>query len=577
MKKHDLILIATSSEQYNHHPASATIALATISFWLKEKGILNVALFPEEDVTLLNSIDKLSAFLSGNRAPYIGISCWSNSFTTAVEYSGLIRRVDSNTVIIGGGAHFNSAENIEKALNEKLFDIIFYGGAEPFLDFMSSIAAGKTAVRKTEGELSIDGFIPESGLCRSGHKIPRRGNMTLSAVPVSHLSDIGGHISAMFSDFCSNGCDYCTINMSSLPPEARIQTEQMVINEYKKLKSFSNLPVTVAILDSSPFLVKNKPHTIATLERLSGAGDDITYSIFADPLDFDEEFAQTVIKFNIITFFIGRDRITEDTFVGRRFGGKLRSLEILEKEKLLLTAFLEKMSVEPLRRELYIGYIASPFDTARDADMMIDEIGLYINSAAGNVTVRISMFILNPYIGTKIYKHAADKAWDISEFHYPYPNVWCSADTKIVWLELLRFVISPLFSSGNMPLLGLSMLRFARDYAFGDRKPCALPPELGSKIKDVASKVMDNIINMDLGNEKTLDEWFSHLEELYYSGFMLASIAMNEQLINKYSTDAIMQNIKQYDIMIHPLRKDFKLISLKPLSGTWYGRFDKSN
>jgi hypothetical protein len=573
MEKHDLILIATSSEQANYFPASATIALATISYWLRKDG-MNAALFPEdESVTVVNACDALTDFLSENSAPFIGISCWSNSFTTAVEYCRQIRRIAPDTIIIGGGAHFNYMYNIENALDASLFDIIFHGGADPFLEFMSNVASGATTVQKNTGRLIISGPVPNSGLCVKGGISPRRGKLSRAAAPISYISDTGGHISALFSDFCSNGCDYCTVNMSKTPAEAREDTARMVASAYEQLKATSDLPVKIALMDSSPFLDKNKTNTVATLERLSGLGRDISYNVFADPLDLDDSFAEVAVKHNITTIFIGRDRVSEDLFMGRRHAGKVRTSELLDKEKNLLVAFIEKMALEPIEREIYVSYIASPFEAAQNLDLLIDEVALYLKAATGKVVVYPSIFILNPYGGTKVARRAEGMAWDVSEFSYPYPNAWYAAETVMVWLELVRFIVSPLFSTGNLPLLALAMLKFARDYEFGERKPAPLPSGLTPKMKSVAEKLMDDIIKMKLGDEKTLSGWFLHLEEIYYRGFLLAGAAMNEEQLERYGADMMLKHIKRYDVMINQLRKDFELLRSKTLSGSWYARF----
>jgi hypothetical protein len=574
MKKHSVILIATSGEQSAYHPAHATIALATISHWLKVRGIADTAMFPEDgSVNVLNAVDSLKAFLEKHSAPLIGISCWSSSFSTASMYSALIRRMTPGTILIGGGVHFNTRDNIKNALNSEIFDIVFSGGADPFFEFMESVESGGTKVRRTPQGLSVTGPVPSSGFCIKGGDMPRYGRLTVPVAPVVSLSDTDAQISVLFSDFCSNGCDYCTVYMNKTSRETRVEAVRMVEEAYKQIKSVSDVPVNIAVMDSSPFLEANRADTEATLETLSALGNDISYTVFADPLDLDNTFDRLITKYNITAFFFGRDRISKDSFVGRRWHGRLRTLEILNTEKEHMAVFIEKMARGPVMKEIYIGYIASPFDTMQEADMLIDEIDMYMRAAGGKAMVRPSVFILNPYIGTKVHKRAADKVWDISEFFYPYPNVWHSADTRMVWLELVRLVVSPLFSAGNMPFLALAMLRFARDYEFGERKPAVLPEDLYPAVKDTASKIMDDIIRMDLGNEKTLEGWFSHLEEIYFRGFLLAGAAMNREQFARYGADTILQHIKRSDAMIHRLRQDFKFITSKNRSGSWYDRF----
>jgi hypothetical protein len=48
-------------------------------------------------------------------------------------------------------------------------------------------------------------------------------------------------------------------------------------------------------------------------------------NVFADPSDLDDDFYRLVERFSMCIFFIGRDRIVENSFVGRKLNGRLRT------------------------------------------------------------------------------------------------------------------------------------------------------------------------------------------------------------------------------------------------------------
>ncbi|MDR0454343.1 MAG: radical SAM protein [Deferribacteraceae bacterium] len=574
MIEHTLILISTSGEQERLHDASGTLSIASLLFWLNEAGIDDAAFFPEDDaeITIAGMENRFEYFLDNNAAKIFGISVWSNSFTIAKKYAETIRRRYPDSIIIGGGAHFNSRDNIDIVLNSKTFDMVCYGGADPFFQLMTDIKSKKIKLLKKDGGLKIDGKMPETGLYYLGGPILRAGQFDKAAIPVIYRLENCFEISALFSDFCSNGCDYCTVHKRKNTLNSRLDTEDMVLQAYDYLKTVSDETVNISILDSSPFLDKNRKNTVRTLKKLSYYAKDVTFTVFADPTDFDEEFKKIVKEYKVRTIFLGRDRVNEDLFTGRKFNGKLRKKHELASEQKMVADFIYDMNSEKQSMELFIGYIASPFDTKNDASALIDEINLFKNKAGGGLVVQPNIFLLNPYRGTNVWKRSVEIAWDVHEFAFPYPNVWHGSKTNMVWLELLRLVVSPMFSAGCAFEASLAMLKFAKNLAFGGDEETGLSGQTDI-MRDVAEQAVKKIILMNLGSEKSIDEWFMHLEEIYLTGLLLVSAAVNSGTIKKHGAEKIMQYIKDNNIMIAPLKEDFKLIKNKKLKGTWYERF----
>ncbi len=574
--RHELILIATSGEQGRFHTAESTIPLATISFWLEREGAKDIAFFPSDgyEADISNAAGQFECFLSAHTAPVFGISCWSNSFTSAVRYSSQIRAKYRDAIIIGGGAHFNSRDNMRKALDEDIFDMVLIGGADPFLEFMKNIREKRTSAAKTAGGIRINGIMPGSGLHWRGSSRLPHGRFSKAAVPVMFMTENGGEVTAIFSDRCGNGCEYCTVHMNNPAPQSREITENMVAESCLYLQSVNGKPVNIAIMDSSPFLDTNRKETAGTLKKISAACKNIRYTVLADPHDFDAGFEELVLRYNIATIFIGRDRISADSFIGRRLHGRLRATEELDRERETLAGFIRGMNTQPAARELYIGYIASPYETEEEADMLINEIAYFVGAAEGKTVVQPNIFILNPYRGTKVWKKAGNAAWDVAEFEYPYPNVWHGAGTRMVWLELLRLIVSPVFSTGKLPEAGLVMLRFARECEFGSGAPVKYFHSLPDAVTGVMDGIMAKISAMRPGNENSIEEWFAHIEELYWMGLLLVSAVTEPEQFAENGPERMMNHIKRSDIMITPLLNDIRLISGKKETGDgWYSRF----
>lgn len=572
---YSVIFLNTTHEQGVFYPGDATLGISTLQYWLANAGVTSTAAFPEDDSSnILNIEENFKNYILSHSAVLFAISCWSNTFTVADSYADMIRKCRPDALIVGGGAHFHSRKNIEKALHKGNFDMIFRGGADPFFEMCKALFITRTlSAKRSEKGLVFTGTPPPNGifyLNQGKVNACRHGVLTKAVMPVMHISEEYGEITALFSDECANNCDYCTVFKNKADRNTRHDTEELVIDAYGQLKNVYDGRVRISIMDSSPFLAGNRAETYGTIRRLTALGKNIDFSVLADPYDLDDDFIKFMKQYPINVVFLGRDRINEDHFIGRRLRGVLRTQAELDVERGTINNFISTFADE--KREIYIGYIASPYDTPDDADSFIYELGL-LTSFSGTLIVQPNLFILNPYGGTTVGRKSEDAAWDIGEFSYPYPNVWYGEDVQMVWLELLRLVVSPVFSTGCEPSVGMSLLRFARKLVFGgDWQP---PEDMDSGLYKMLVDFTNTVTEMNLGGEDSITEWCGHLVEIYWYGLLFVAAVKNPDTFSKYGAQRLKAYISQHDIMINLLKKDLELICSKQHEGTWYNRFKK--
>ena len=571
MQNYSIVFLNTTDSQGLLIPAEATLAISTLRYWLLEYGIDDTAVFPDStDVDVSTVRKRFEAFISDHNAIIYAISCWSSSYTTALMYTEVIRDKRPDTVIVGGGAHFNSRDSIYKALRVDGFDIVFQGGAEPFFEFCKNVFIDKTLELSKGPSVTLKGDVPKAGLffISDGElKTSRCGVLKKAVVPVSQIHDGYAEITALFSDTCGNNCDYCSVQKGNFGKKSRAETEELITEALQRLSRVWNGPILLSIRDSNPFFAQTRGLTFESIKRLATLDNRLYFSVLADPADLDSEFIEFAKQCRLKILFVGRDRIVEDEFIGRRLQGHLRSQQQLDTERRNLAAFIRAM--KGMHCDVLIGYIASPYDTAEYAVMLVEEIRDYIGDVH-SARVVPDIYLLNPYNGTAVFNKAGANAWDISEFSYPYPNVWNDKNTEMVWLELLRLTVAPVLSAGGAQM-GLFLLEFSAHCAFGSSFPTtsAVPTELRS----MAESFTKTVSTMRLGDEATLEGWQNHLRELYLWGLMMSTAAQNPHLIVDYGIEWLKSYVKANDIFSDHFERDLKLIASKQLEGTWYERW----
>ncbi len=568
-----IFLNTTTDEQGCLIPAEQTLAVATLRYWLGREGITDTAVFPEISDIDANTVRRhFTEFIAGHKAVIYAISCWSSSYHTALLYTEIIRAQRPEAIIIGGGAHFHSRENISKALMHGGFDLIFQGAADPFFEFCKNFFIDHNLTLVKAPSISLNGKIPKEGLfyIMDGKlNFSRHGVLTRAVVPITQLTGDYAEMIALFSDECGNNCDYCSVFKNRTNEVIRAEAEELIRQAYNRLKAVWNGQVILSIMDSSPFLDKNRARSFASIKRLAAMDSRLHFSVLADPDDLDEEFIAFSKENRIKIFFIGRDRIVEDAFVGRRLRGRLRTPQQLEDERCALADFIRGM--EGTYCDMFIGYIASPFDTAENAALLAEEIR-YFTRIARMVKVVPNIFVLNPYAGTSVYRKSGGKAWDISEFRYPYPNVWNDREAEMIWLELLRLTVAPVFVAGGLQM-GLYLLEFAAHLAFGNPLPSVAG--LTDEMRLLADYFTENVNSMDLGKEPSLKEWQEHVNELRQWGLIMALAAGSPGMLTEYGIERLISYVMDNDTLAGLFHQDLELIASKDFEGTWYERWRK--
>jgi len=575
MNRYDLIFLVVRETSTYFHSVEEDAAAATLVYYMTEAGLTHLTAFPstEEDKYAGSIYKQFSKFLESNTAPIFCISCWTSTYAIASDFAEMIRKAYPDTLIVAGGIHFSSMEETEYALKKGVFDIIFRGGGEPFLEFIKlSIVQKKLKINKRNGELNITGDFTCKGACYlKDQKIQNigRGSFNLPVVPLVGVTSDGIDIRVMLSDSCPNGCDYCFIQPSVTSSEYWPTLVSWVADVAVELKNQYGQNAMLSLSDSAPFNKKNRNRTIQYLKMQSKKVTFDGMNVFVDPVDLDEAFYKIVAEFKINTFFIGRDRIEADDFVGRKCNGQLRSTEQLDSELESIFAFMEYLNTlkSKLTNEIYLGYIISPYEKVEYSRKLIDELTdiAVRSSKLENVRVQSNLFLLNPYPGTKVSKRAEGEFIPMRYFYHPYPNVWVGKDTVNIYLEIIRLVIAKMFCNNDNIAFYKPMLELAHSLQFNADYNYKLIDDIENmSLKNFAYEIIERILSMELGEESSLDAYLNNIVTLYYIGCMV-TVVMNKPELLKYKNlyDSIVKN----DKAVMFLKKDLSLIRRYALAG----------
>lgn len=575
MNRYDLIFLVVRETSTYFHSVEEDAAAATLVYYMTEAGLTHLTAFPstEEDKYAGSIFKQFGKFLERNIAPVFCISCWTSTYAIASDFAGMIRKAYPDALIVAGGIHFSSLEETEYALKKGVFDIIFRGGGEPFLEFIKlSLVDKKLKINKRNGELDITGDFTSKGACYLiNEKILNigRGSFNLPIVPLVGVTNDGIDIRVMLNDSCPNGCDYCFIQPSTTSSDYWPTLVNWVADAAVELKNQYGQNAILSLSDSAPFNKKNRNRTIQYLRMQNKNVKFDGMNVFVDPVDLDEEFYKIVEEFNINTFFIGRDRIEEDDFVGRKCNGQLRSTEQLDRELESIFDFMEYLNTlkGKLTSEIYLGYIISPYEKAEYSRKLIDELTAIAmrSSKLDNIRVQSNIFLLNPYPGTKVAKRAEGEFIPMRYFYHPYPNVWVGKDTVNVYLEIIRLVIAKMFCNNDIITFYKPMLELAHSLQFNADYNYKLIDDIENiSLRGFASEIIERIFSMGLGEESSLDAYLDNILTLYYIGCMV-TVVMNKPELLKYKN--LYDSIVKSDKAVMFLKKDLSLIRRYALAG----------
>jgi len=576
MHEYDLIFLVLRETSTYFHTVEEDAAAATLVYYLQEKGVQHLAVFPsaDEDKYSGSIYNQFTKFLEHNTAPIFCISCWTSTFAIASDFAGMIKKRYPDALIVAGGIHFSSIEETEYSLKKGVFDIIFRGGGEPFLEFIKqSVVDKKLKIQKSNGEIDIIGNFSNNGVCylKNGEiQNKGRGSFHLPLVPLAGLTkDDDLDIRILLNDSCPNACEYCFIQPSGTKIEHWPTLTNWVTGITDEFKRQSGQNVVLSLSDSAPFNKNNRSQTIKYLRMQNKNVDFDGMNVFVDPTDLDEEFYEIVEEFNINNVFIGRDRIMGDNFVGRNLNGELRSSEQLDQELNLILDFMGYLNTvkNNLMNEVYIGYIISPYENAGYSRKLIDELSLIANHSNKfeNLRVQSNIFLLNPYPGTKVAKKAKGEFIPMRNFYHPYPNVWTGKNTVNIYLEMVRLIIAKMFCNNMNISFYRPMFELAHSLQFKTEYNHKLIDDIESvSLRNFAAEVIGKIFNMNLGEEDNLDNYLDNILSLYYIGCMVSLVMSRPELL-KYKN--LYDLIVKEDKTVSFLKRDLKLIKGYTLAG----------
>jgi len=568
MQHHDIIFLILKETASFFHMLEEDPAALTLTHYLYEAGVQDVALFPEKesDKYIAEIESAFEHFLAKHSATIYCISCWTSTYAVSMDFAKKIRDTKPESIIVAGGPHFFSIDEIRHTLGTGLVDVVFKGGGEPFLKFAESLFVDKTvrAVWK-EGRAEFEGNLPAKGMyvLKDGI-LSGRGSGTFPYPVVPMVGEANDYIEirTMLNDSCTNACDYCVIEHSRTDEKYIPALEQSIKNTLEQIEKPPAFETILSLSDSSPFSRANRPATVKFLENVKKQTSFDGMNVFIDSSDLDEDFRGIVERFNISTFFIGRDRVVEDAFVGRKFNGRLRTAKELDDERQVLKDFLCFLDGRKTQRkqEVFLGYILSPYETESGSRKLFQEIIDFSarTSDENHLRVQSNLFLLNPYPGTAVARRAAGDFIPMRYFYHPYPNAWIGEDTVGIYLEMVRLIVAKMFCNSENVAFYRPILQLAHDMQF----KCDFDYRLLDDINDVnlrnfASMLVDTILTMNLGSEERLDDYFSHILKIYYLGCMMAVVMYRPEYMNH---KGLYDKIVKEDGAAELLKKDFRTL-----------------
>ena len=576
MNVYDVIFVNAKETLYNFHTVNDSAAVPTLLYYLREFGVANTTSFPPTEDQLNISVvrEEFKKFLSHNYAPVFGISFWTNTHAFAMDFAQDIREAYPEALIVGGGPHYLSDEEIGVDLESRLIDLAFKGGAEPFFNFARSFFISKDiSVEKKEKGLKITGNIPDSGLhylSEDGAPVRKKsGKLGYPVCPLVTFTEKGADIRVLVTDICINQCDYCVIDNKKQDQQYLPLLYEWLEQIVRDVQEDYQGPIMFSLSDSAPFALFNRKKTKTFLDGLKKRWPDAEYNIFMDPSDIDDDFLECVERYNLSSFFMGRDRIVEDRIVGRRLKGAYRTQEQLDSEYESVKVFLKFLSerAKDIQQDVYIGYILSPFEKEQDSQRMIDEI-LEITSftgKGGKLMAQANIFLLNPYPGSKVAEKLQGKYVPMRYFYHPIPNAWVSEDSNTIFLELARHIIVKLFCNLDTSGIYRPLLQLAHDIQFGRIFDWRLVEMIENRtMKDLARYVVEHVLAMELGKEKDLEAYFDNLLNLHYLGCMVPVVLKRPDLFKRKD---LPDAIKAADMGAPLLKRDLEVLKRAAMEG----------
>lgn len=342
---------------------------------------------------------KISKEIKQNNVEAVLVSVTSPYLALINNVCGKVKQ-KSDIPCIGGGPFFIEDEKLYNVLKASNIDAWCVGHASPIPPFLNDYQEGKLIFENNafSGSTSQE----EGMFLKTKEEIVGKGRgefpyKNLKSFVVDGLEDSNLKVDFFGTSNCKNQCDYC----SACKGGGEIPIAWWIDN-MKKLAEKKNLKeVLINHYEENPLV----PYNIKTTKKFWNSLINLGISpkllnCYLDPSatyktnNLRESLKEVTFEGSV--FSVGRDTCSEETSkkLGRRYLGKIRDQEMLDREHSALTDFIQE--VEGI---CAVYYILTPWETENSANALLEE---WEELLAINNNIHISGFPLIPHFGTPI-------------------------------------------------------------------------------------------------------------------------------------------------------------------------------
>jgi hypothetical protein len=465
-------------------PGNQHLGLLTIKEGLRTAGFNDVLLLPDKKTDAISGLETMLGSLKKTgtgQNTLFGITVMTECYSNFVSISGMIRKLFPKSAIIGGGPHFQREpwneydDPVKAALKEGLVDAVGVKHGKSIVDLITEHNGDLAAASKIPGLYALD----SSGQV-SGHgfgRYPKVGRLPYITYERPMTHSFIHVVQTVIDDSCSNLCDFCSINKSSMTPK---ELAKKTLEE-----AFSQSKEGFLVLqDSNPFERGKLGFYREVFGGLGKKNEKILKSGFAHPALFaDEAYLPELSEFlfenNFRKIFVGRECFSEEfaRIIGSRYNNKLKSQGQLDAEKAGIEQFIDKLEqnnnvrasrgLSPRHYEIKISYIVTPYGTKESYLQISSEMEHFHNMSSAYLMVVPIYFILAPFPGTMMKRRLLEDITHPESFeeHSFRGNSWKnSLPGSRLLNELVR--LERLYFSGSFNGMQHHLLKKAVDIAY---------------------------------------------------------------------------------------------------------------
>ncbi len=407
--------------------AEANMGLMFTGYGCGTRGI-TYKLLPERDVRI--EIDEFSKFLEvddvkknildkipTDDGTIIGLSTWTMSSSLMYEMADYLKKCFPDTIVVGGGPHFNISLETKEEFNQSSLDAYIVGGSQSLIDFYDDIKSGKIIWYDNY----FTGVLPDGFYCRSGDTVEGKGygrfpeidlkdvsEIIISMIDIDGVDYVSFHLPT--TNHCPNNCDYCSSPKGDMGDIEFISGfANKTLSDIESNDEVKGKRRFISFSGNNPFLEENRQKTEALLSRIDYSRDDMI-SFCIDPYllvgkDYDS-LLDTLLHIDAdIACFLGRDFIGDSAEkYGRKWYGSIRDGAMRDAEIDAVVRFAKDLDKSKIQAMIHLSYIVSPHDDASAFNDLYSELIHLsdLNQGFSATKIDFSVNILTPFPGTRI-------------------------------------------------------------------------------------------------------------------------------------------------------------------------------